>query len=148
MEVWEADDDGLYDVQRDGSQHAGRGHLFTDEAGGYRFWSVRPAAYPIPDDGPVGDLLAAAGRGPMRPAHIHFMVSAEGFKTLVTHVFAADDPHLADDAVFGVKPSLIVDFAAQDPGTGPDGSVIDRRWHRAVFDVVLADRREPESLGA
>lgn len=139
IEVWEADAEGLYDVQRGDERTMGRGHLFTDDSGGYRFWSVLPSAYPIPDDGPVGDLLAASGRGPMRPAHVHFMISAPGYRTLVTHIFAAGDPHLDDDAVFGVKPSLITDFVDQPAGTGPDGAVVDATWYRAAFDFVLAD---------
>lgn len=140
LEVWEADEEGLYDVQRDTGQTMARGHLFADADGGYRFWSVRPSAYPIPDDGPVGDLLRAGGRGPMRPAHVHFMVTAPGHRTLVTHIFAAGDPYLDDDAVFGVKQSLVVDFAEQPAGTAaPDGTVVDTPWYRASFDIVLAD---------
>jgi hydroxyquinol 1,2-dioxygenase len=106
IELWEADDEGFYDVQQ-GDTLAGRAHTYTDGDGRYGFWSVRPAPYPIPDDGPVGDLLKAAGRSPYRPAHIHFMVSHPGHETLVTHVFLAGSAHLEDDAVFGVKQSLI-----------------------------------------
>ena len=94
IDVWEADDDGLYDVQRDGDETAGRGWLRSGPDGGYRFWSVRPSPYPIPYDGPVGDLLTATGRGPMRPAHLHFKVEAPGHRTLVTHIFVAGDPYL------------------------------------------------------
>jgi hydroxyquinol 1,2-dioxygenase len=98
---------------------------------------VRPAAYPIPDDGPVGELLRAAGRGPMRPAHIHFMVGAAGFHTLITHVFPSGGPHLADDAVFGVKPSLIRDLVERQAGSGPAGRRLDGRWWELVFDIRL-----------
>lgn len=143
VEVWEADAEGFYDVQRPGEQMAGRAHLFTATDGGYRFWSVKPSAYPIPDDGPVGDLLSATGRGPMRPAHVHFMVSAPGYHTLVTHIFVAGDPHLDHDAVFGVKRALIVDFHEQPPGAGPDGAELDTTWYRAAFDIVLVDDPAP-----
>ncbi len=111
----------------------------------YRFWSVRPAAYPIPDDGPVGDLLVAAGRGPMRPAHLHFMVSAPGYQTLITHIFAAGDPYLDRDAVFGVKDSLIVEFTDHPAGPGPDGQLLDSRWTSAHFDIVLAAAQHDSS---
>ncbi len=137
VEVWEADENGHYDTQYDGDRVAGRGHLFTDEAGAVRFWSVRPSPYPIPADGPVGELLAAAGRGPMRPAHLHFMISAPGHRTLTTHLFVADDPHLDDDAVFGVQPSLVTPFVLQ-PGAAPAGAPSDGPWSSVRFDFVLA----------
>ena len=141
LEVWEADEDGFYDVQYEGGRVAGRGHLVADAEGRYRFWSVRPAPYPIPADGPVGDLLAAAGRGPMRPAHLHFLVTAPGHRTLVTHAFVAGDPHLRDDAVFGVKDSLVVALTEHPPGPGPGGRSLDRPWWHLVFDIVLGAAR-------
>jgi alcohol dehydrogenase class IV/protocatechuate 3,4-dioxygenase beta subunit len=134
IEVWESDEDGFYDVQYPDGRIGGRGWLRSAPDGEYRFWSVRPAPYPIPDDGPVGDLLTAAGRGPMRPAHLHFKVEAPGYRTLITHIFVAGDPYLDRDAVFGVKESLITDFAEHPPGTGPDG----RRLDSVAFDIVLA----------
>ncbi|MCC2030060.1 hydroxyquinol 1,2-dioxygenase [Microbacterium sp. YMB-B2] len=138
VEVWAADDDGFYDVQYEGSELAGRAHLFTDEEGKYDYWTVQPAAYPIPHDGPVGDLLTAAGRSPMRPAHIHFMVSHPGYETLITHIFVAGDEWLDSDAVFGVKESLIVPFTEHEPGHGPRGRVIEETWSSTTFDIVLA----------
>jgi hydroxyquinol 1,2-dioxygenase len=138
VEVWEADEDGRYDVQYEGRRTANRGHLFTGPAGEYRFWSVRPAAYPIPADGPVGDLLAAANRGPMRPAHIHFMITAPGYRRLTTHVFAAGDEYLDDDAVFGVKRSLVADFTEHPPGGAPPGGPADAPWSSVTYDFVLA----------
>lgn len=139
IEVWQSDEDGRYDVQYANlNEMRGRGRLRADERGGYRFWSVRPQAYPIPDDGPVGDLLDAAGRGPMRPAHVHFKVSAPGYRTLITHVFAAGDEYLDADAVFGVKRSLIVDFLRHEPGPAPDGTQVSTPFHTAQFDLVLA----------
>lgn len=139
IEVWEADEDGLYDVQYDDGRTSGRACLRADEQGRYGFWSVKPAPYPIPHDGPVGELLAASRRSPMRPAHIHFMVAAPGRHTLVTHVFSADSAHLDDDAVFGVKDSLVREFEAMEPGPGPAGRTLTGRWWRLVFDVRLAD---------
>lgn len=138
IDVWEADEDGFYDVQYTGNRSAGRGWLRTGEQGEYSFWSVRPSPYPIPHDGPAGDLLRAAGRSPMRPAHLHFKVEAPGHRTLITHIFVADDDYLDRDAVFGVKDSLIVDVTEQPPGTAPDGSHLDHHWNRIDFDLVLA----------
>ena len=83
--------EGFYDAQYDDNRVAGRAHLFADENGGYRFWGLTPTPYPIPDDGPVGKMLAAVGRSPMRAAHLHFMVTAENKRTLVTHIFVRGD---------------------------------------------------------
>lgn len=139
VEIWQADDAGFYDVQYDGlAQARGRGHLFTDDQGRWWCWSIRPQAYPIPADGPVGDLLAATGRSPMRPAHVHFMVSAEGYRTLTTHVFDAADPHLDADAVFGVRTRLITAFDRHGPGTAHDGTTMDVPYHTMRYDLVLA----------
>ena len=140
IEVWEADADGFYDVQYDDGRTAARGHLRTDAAGGYRFWALTPTPYPIPHDGPVGQLLAATGRSPMRASHLHFMVSAAGQRTLVTHIFVRGDELLDRDAVFGVKESLVMDFERAAAGTpAPDGrDLAGRTWSRVRFDIVLA----------
>ena len=87
IDVWEADADGFYDVQYDDHRTGGRAHLFAAEDGTYQFWAVTPPPYPIPDDGPVGRMLSATGRSPMRASHLHFMVRAAGMRTLVTHIF-------------------------------------------------------------
>ena len=145
IEVWEADQDGFYDVQYDDDRVTGRGHLNADAHGRYAFWAVTPTPYPIPDDGPVGRLLAAAGRSPMRASHLHFMVKAKGFRTLVTHIFVRGDELLDRDSVFGVKDSLVMDFTPQPPGTpSPDGRDLgDRAWSRVRFDIVLAPAAAP-----
>jgi hydroxyquinol 1,2-dioxygenase len=139
IEVWEADEDGLYDVQRDAGARAARAHLFTDDEGSYRFWGLTPTPYPIPDDGPVGKMLAAVGRSPLRASHLHFMVTHEGCRTLVTHIFPEGDPVGWKDTVFGVKESLIKKFEQQPAGTPtPDGRVVDGTWSTVRFDIVLA----------
>ena len=119
VDVWQADADGYYDVQRPGEvpERNLRG-LFTCDGDGY-FWfqTILPAPYPIPDDGPVGRLLRATGRHPNRPAHIHFIVGAAGHVPLTTHLFVAGSPYLDSDAVFGVKDSLVVDFKTVDDPT-------------------------------
>ena len=139
VEVWQADEDGFYDVQyADLDRPRGRGHLRTDADGRFWFWSVKPEAYPIPADGPVGELLEAGGRGPMRPAHVHFKIDADGFQTLITHVFVEGDRHLDSDAVFGVRSNLIGRFEHHEPGTAPDGREMDVPYWTMSYDMVLA----------
>lgn len=137
IDVWESDADGFYDVQYDDGRTAGRGYLIADGDGGFRFWCVKPSPYPIPNDGPVGQLLVTVGRSPMRPAHLHFMVTAPRHHTLVTHFFVDGSPHLDDDAVFGVKDSLVVPFTEYEPGAAPDGRQVDEPWCEAHVDIVL-----------
>lgn len=139
IEVWEADDQGFYDVQYDDHRVAARAHLFTEEDGSYRFWAITPTPYPIPHDGPVGHLLAAVGRSPMRASHLHFMVTAPDTRRLVTHIFVRGGELLDRDTVFGVKESLVKDFVHQPAGTPtPDARPLDRDWARVRFDIVLA----------
>jgi protocatechuate 3,4-dioxygenase beta subunit len=115
LDVWEAQGDGFYDVQKPG-EHNARARLRTGPDGKYWFRCVKPSSYPVPHDGPVGRVLTATGRHPMRPGHLHFKISAPGFDTLVTHIFVKGDPYLGSDAVFGVKQSLIVDFRKTKSG--------------------------------
>ncbi len=141
IEVWEADDDGFYDVQYTDGRVAGRAHLYTDQDGKYRFWGLTPTPYPIPHDGPVGQMLEAVGRSPVRASHLHFMVTAENLRTLVTHIFVEGDPQIEiGDSVFGVKDSLIKKFDQQPAGTPtPDGRDLgNQTWARTRFDIVLA----------
>ncbi|GAA3698498.1 protocatechuate 3,4-dioxygenase subunit beta [Arthrobacter ginkgonis] len=144
IEVWEADEDGFYDVQYTDDRVSGRAHLFSDENGNYRFWGLTPTPYPIPHDGPVGQMLEAVGRSPMRASHLHFMVTAPQHRTLVTHIFVRGDELLKYDTVFGVKESLIKDFVQQPGGTPtPDGRDLgDHTWARTRFDIVLAPAAE------
>ena len=119
IDVWQANDEGFYDVQQKGLQPDFnlRGVFRTGADGHYHFRGVKPKFYPIPDDGPVGKLLAALGRHPYRPAHLHFIVEAQDHARLVTHIFDPDDPYIASDAVFGVKQSLMAEFK---PVSDPD----------------------------
>jgi catechol 1,2-dioxygenase len=112
IDVWQANDEGFYDVQQKGIQPDFnlRGVFRTGADGRYWFKGVKPRFYPIPDDGPVGQLLGQLGRHPYRPAHLHYMIQAPGFDTLVTHIFDPADPYIASDAVFGVKESLLAEF--------------------------------------
>lgn len=141
IEVWEADEDGFYDVQYADQRVAGRAHLNADQDGKYAFWGLTPTPYPIPHDGPVGKMLAAVGRSPVRASHLHFMVTADGLRPLVTHIFVEGDPQIEiGDSVFGVKESLIKKFETQPAGTPtPDGRDLDNQsWARTRFDIVLA----------
>ena len=116
LDVWQANDQGAYDVQEPDKQPDGNGRgLFTTDAEG-RFWfrTIVPSYYPIPTDGPVGELLAATRRHPYRPAHIHFIVAADGHQTLTTHIFVAGSEYIDSDAVFAVKKSLITEFVEVD----------------------------------
>jgi len=128
IDVWCDNADGYYDVQQPGIQPQwnNRGIFVTGPDGRYSFRGIRPVAYPIPDDGPVGQMLAVLGRHPNRPAHMHFLVSAPGFETIITHTFVQGDQWLTSDAVFGVKASLIASMQAGD----------DTAW-KSEFDFIL-----------
>ncbi|WP_176081852.1 intradiol ring-cleavage dioxygenase [Paraburkholderia tropica] len=130
LDVWSDNPEGFYDVQQPGVQPKwnNRGIFTTGADGAYRFIGIKPVSYPIPDDGPVGKMLAALGRHPYRPAHMHFIVTAPGFEKIVTHTFVGDDAYLKSDAVFGVKETLVAPFERVS-----DGST---RW-RSAFDFVL-----------
>ncbi len=118
LDVWQSDDDGLYDVQHQGLDHAqSRGILQADDDGRFHFRSIVAVPYPIPHDGPVGRMLDATGRHPWRPAHLHFMIQAPGYETLITHVFRDDSDYLDSDAVFGVRQSLVCAWTPQPDGT-------------------------------
>jgi hydroxyquinol 1,2-dioxygenase len=127
LEVWQADAEGYYDVQYpDLETHQARGVLTSQTDGSFEFRTVVAVAYPIPVDGPVGDLLRATDRHPWRPAHLHFMIKADRYETLVTHVFRSGDRYLDSDAVFGVRQTLVADWIKQ-----PDGG------YTLTYDFVL-----------
>jgi len=139
LDVWQADGNGFYDVQRPDLQPPGNGRgLFTADAEG-RFWfrTCVPSPYPIPTDGPVGELLKATGRHPYRPAHIHFIASAEGHTPVTTHIFVAGSDYLDSDAVFAVKQSLVEDFTPTDDPSLAREFGIANPFRHARFDLVL-----------
>ena len=133
IDVWQANDEGFYDVQQKGLQPDFnlRGVFRTGADGRYWFKGVKPRFYPIPDDGPVGQLLARLGRHPYRPAHLHYILEAPGHETLVTHIFDPDDPYIHSDAVFGVKQSLLAEFRHV---TDPE-KIADAGFTRPFYDV-------------
>lgn len=130
VDVWSDNADGYYDVQQPDIQPKwnNRGRFITGADGRYSFRGIRPVSYPIPDDGPVGQMLERLGRHPYRPAHMHYLVTAEGYEKLVTHTFVGGDAYLESDAVFGVKSSLIAPYERVEDG--------DTLW-ASPFDFVL-----------
>lgn len=139
LDVWQANEDGFYDVQQKGVQPEWnlRGIFTSDAEGGYWFRSAKPRYYPIPFDGPVGRMLSALGRHPNRAAHLHFIVSAPGFEQVVTHIFTPDCPFLAEDAVFGVKNSLIADFRLDHDAQEAERLGVASPFWRVDWDFVL-----------
>ena len=131
IDVWSDNAEGFYDVQQPGIQPEGnnRGIFVTEADGAYHFIGIKPTSYPIPDDGPVGQMLANLGRHPFRPAHMHYIVAADGYQKLVTHIFVGNDPYLESDAVFGTKKTLIANFTPVDGGA--------TQWC-SPFDFILA----------
>ncbi|MBT2790110.1 intradiol ring-cleavage dioxygenase [Paraburkholderia strydomiana] len=139
IEVWQADADGLYDVQHASDQEQrARGVLHTGPDGRYFFRSIVAEPYPIPHDGPVGRMLRALGRHPWRPAHLHFMITAPGYDRLVTHVFREGDRYLDCDAVFGVRSSLIAPWIRHEGGRSPDGTMMSGPFSTLDFDFILS----------
>jgi len=121
LDVWHTAPNGLYEQQDERQVDFNlRGRFTTGADGKYGFYCLRPTSYPIPDDGPAGKLLKLLDRHPMRPAHIHFIVTAPGYKPIITQIFDRRDKHITDDAVFAVKDSLVVDFQPRkgDPKAG------------------------------
>lgn len=139
VDVWQADDNGFYDVQQPDLQPAGNGRgLFTaNEQGEFWFRTVVPAPYPIPTDGPVGALLVATGRHPFRPAHIHFITEAASHQPLTTHIFVEGSPYLDSDAVFAVKHSLVRAFELTDDAEAAARFGLPSPYRHAHIDLVL-----------
>jgi hydroxyquinol 1,2-dioxygenase len=146
VDVWQADDAGHYDTQ-DPAQELGnlRGLFTTDADGGYWFRSVVPSSYPVPTDGPGGELLRAMGRHPMRPAHIHYRVEAAGHRPVTTHVFVAGDEYLDSDAAFAVKPELVVEPVLDDDAEDAAAIGVDGPFADFSFDVRLVPLHREDS---
>jgi catechol 1,2-dioxygenase len=145
IDVWQANHDGFYDVQQPGALPKGnlRGIFTTDANGEYWFRTAKPRYYPIPDDGPVGQMLEALGRGPNRAAHLHFIVKAPGFDTVVTHIFPDDCPYLPIDAVFGVKQSLVTTFQRVEAAEAPGRWGVEAPFWLVAWDFTLCRTTPP-----
>jgi hydroxyquinol 1,2-dioxygenase len=142
VDTWHSDSEGFYDVQQAEKLHdelAMRALLTTDENGRFRYRSITPRYYPVPTDGPSGEIMRAANRSPMRPEHIHFWFHSEGHEPLITMLFCPDE-YLESDAVFGAKRSLVADFVQHDPGTAPDGTQIDEPFQTVEWTFTLTPK--------
>jgi hydroxyquinol 1,2-dioxygenase len=138
IDIWQADQAGLYDVQDPAMQPGDlRALLITGRDGRYWFRTVKPCPYPVPTDGPGGEWLRATGRQPMRPAHIHARVEADGHRPLITHLFVARDPYIDIDAAFGVRDGLVLDFPVQDGPAEIEANGMPGPYFDISYDLVL-----------
>lgn len=147
VDTWHSDGEGRYDVQQTEKLHdhfAMRALLTTDDDGRFWYRSVTPRFYPVPTDGPCGEILSAANRSPMRPQHVHFWFNADGYRPLITQLFWREDPYLGHDAVFADQDSLTADFVRHGPGTAPDGTTVDEPFVTLDWTFAMA----PNSPGA
>jgi hydroxyquinol 1,2-dioxygenase len=156
LDIWSGDGEGNYDMQIPGETGMkARGRIRTDAEGRYWFRSIRPTFYPVPTDGPVGDMLRKMGRHPYRPGHIHMIVSAPGHLPVTTHLFVAGSQYLDSDAVFGMKESLVAQFDQHPGGVGPNGERVETPFYTIHYDFRLrpsvaphASPRMPADFGA
>jgi hydroxyquinol 1,2-dioxygenase len=145
VDTWHSDGEGFYDVQQTEKLHdelAMRALLTTDDDGRFWYRSITPRYYPVPTDGPCGEILRAANRSPMRPQHVHFWFRAEGYAPLITQLFWRDDPYIGHDAVFADLDSLVADFVRHEPGTTPDGTEVDEPFVTLDWTFTLAAENE------
>ncbi|BBX62100.1 6-chlorohydroxyquinol-1,2-dioxygenase [Mycobacterium saskatchewanense] len=141
VDTWHSDGAGFYDVQQTDKLHnefAMRALLTTDDEGRFWYRSITPRYYPVPTDGPCGEILGAANRSIMRPQHVHFWFHAEGYQPLITQLFLKDDPYIGRDAVFADQTSLHADFVRHEPGTAPDGTAVDEPFVTLDWTFTLA----------
>jgi len=140
VDVWHADDDGFYDSQKPTYAATGpthRARFVTDNDGRFTFRTILPCSYPIPTDGPVGQMILDLHRHPMRPAHVHFLINAKGYEPLITHVFIEGDKYLDSDVVFGVKDELVAKVEKRSDATMPDGKPAATPWHLMTYEFHL-----------
>lgn len=143
LDIWQTAPNGLYASQdEEQDTYSFHGLMTVGEDGRYAFTTVKPVEYTVPSDGPVGDILRACGRHPWRPSHLHYIIKAPGFKTLVTEIFPDDDPYLDHDTVFGVRDDLVMTYVEKPGSDFPDGMAISGQvsdpFLHVEFDVVLA----------
>lgn len=141
VDTWHSDGEGHYDVQQEDrldGRPAMRALLTTDDEGRFWYRSIAPRYYPVPVDGPCGEIMRAADRSAMRPEHIHFRLHADGYQPLITMLFRRDDDYLEHDAVFAVKRSLVADFVQHGPGTAPDGTEVGGPFQTVDWTFTLS----------
>src|SRR6266702_6746637 len=140
VDIWHADDDGFYDSQKPSYETQGpssRARFVTDADGRFFFRTILPCSYPLPTDGPVGEMILQTRRHPMRPAHVHFLVNAPGYEPLITHVFIGGDKYLDSDVVFGVKDELVARIEKRTDATMPDGKQAAAPWHLMTYEFRM-----------
>jgi hydroxyquinol 1,2-dioxygenase len=145
VDTWHSDGEGFYDVQQTEKLHdqfAMRALLTTDDDGRFWYRSITPRYYPVPTDGPCGEIMRAANRSVMRPQHVHFWFHAEGYEPLITQLFFRDDPYIGRDAVFADQESLQADFVRHEPGIAPDGTTVDEPFVTLDWTFTLAAKTE------
>jgi hydroxyquinol 1,2-dioxygenase len=152
VDVWHADDDGYYDSQKPSYETEGpssRARFITDADGRFFFRTILPCSYPIPTDGPVGEMILQTRRHPMRPAHVHFLVNAPGYEPLITHVFMEGDKYLDSDVVFGVKDELVAKIERRTDTVMPDGKPATEPWHLMTYEFRVKPGKgtAPQPLG-
>ena len=142
IEVWETANNGMYEGQDPNQPESNlRGKFRSGPNGEYAFRTIKPTSYPIPSDGPVGKMLHATGRHPMRPAHVPFMIDAPGYDTLTTALYSAGDPYVDSDAVFGAKPSLVIDYVPNHSAAAAKEWDLPSPFFEVKRDFVLSAKR-------
>jgi hydroxyquinol 1,2-dioxygenase len=141
LDLWQTDGEGLYEEQRRTAEPWMRGIYRTQPDGSYLIRTVAPISYTIPMDGPIGEFFSRTNMSHMRPAHIHFAISAPGYHGVVTHLFQKGDEYIDNDVVYGVKAPLVVDFVKRPPGKAPDGEMIDTPFYEVKYDFVLQEKQ-------
>lgn len=137
LDLWQTDGEGLYEEQRRTTEPWMRGIYYSQADGSYAIRTVAPISYTIPMDGPIGEFFGRTTMSHMRPAHIHFAISAPGFGSVVTHLFQKGDEYINNDVVYGVKEPLIVEFVKRPPGKAPNGETVDTEFYEVKYDFIL-----------
>jgi hydroxyquinol 1,2-dioxygenase len=141
LDLWQTDGEGLYEEQRRTAEPWMRGVYRSKPDGSYSIRTVAPISYSIPMDGPIGEFFGRTTMSHIRPAHIHFAISAPGYHGVVTHLFQKGDKFIDNDVVYGVKAPLVVDFVKRPPGKAPNGDVIDTEFYEVKYDFVLEEKQ-------
>ena len=141
LDLWQTDGEGLYEEQRRTAEPWMRGIYRTQPDGSYLIRTVAPISYSIPMDGPIGEFFGRTNMSHIRPAHIHFAISAPGYHGVVTHLFQKGDEYIDNDVVYGVKAPLIVEFVKRPPGKAPTGEMIDTPFYEVKYDFVLEQKQ-------
>jgi len=142
LDLWQTDGEGLYEEQRRTTEPWMRGIYHSQPDGSYSIRTVAPISYTIPMDGPIGEFFGRTTMSHMRPAHIHFAISAPGYHGVVTHLFQKGDEYIDNDVVYGVKAPLVVEFVKKPPGKAPNGETVDVPFYEVKYDFVLEQQQQ------